>query len=145
MASEMFLSLAVFLVILSFIYKNDNFIKIGIPFILIGITFTTESVNQTESFFITIFFILQMFLSLSLPEKLKIKAKKMKMLPLAIFTSGIYCMTIFLDSKVIESSNTVKSISSGSLKIEGDVYIIVLILLLILFSSIITKRDKKWN
>jgi hypothetical protein len=145
MASEMFLSLAVFLVILSSIYKNDIFIKIGIPFILIGITFTTKSVNQSESFFINLFFMLQMFLSLSLPEKLKNKAKKMKILPLAIFTSIIYFMNIFLDSKGIESSNTIKSTTSGTLKIEGDIYIIILILVLILFSSIIIKRDRKWN
>lgn len=145
MAEEMFLSLTVFLVILSFIYKLDNFIKIGIPLILIGITFTTDSVNQSESFFIAIFFILQIFLSLSQPEKLKAKASKLKFLPLALFTSCIFAMAIFLEYKKTDSTNSIKTISKAALEIEGDVYIVILLLVSTLFSSVITKRDKKWS
>lgn len=145
MTPMMFFSLVAFLLILTFIYKIDNFIKMGIPFILIGITFNTETVQQSESFFITIFFILQIFLSLSLPEKLETKIKFSKMLPISLFSIGVISLLIFQRSKNLEDENMITKIDKNIVEVGSDIYLLVLILVLILFSSAHSKRERKWN
>lgn len=145
MTPMMFFSLVAFLLILTFIYKIDNFIKMGIPFILIGITFNTETVQQSESFFITIFFILQIFLSLSLPEKLETKIKFTKMLPISLFSIGVISLLIFQRSKNLEDENMITKIDKNIVEVGSDIYLLVLILVLILFSSAHSKRERKWN
>ncbi len=145
MASSLYFGIVLFLVVLTFIYKLDNFIKMGIPFLLIGVTFITETVNQSETFFITIFFILQIFLSLSLPEKTKSKIKTFKIIPLAIFIMSIFSMIIYLDIKNVDSINSITNNIKNTLRAEGDIYIVLLLLVLVLFSSINTKKDRKWS
>jgi hypothetical protein len=145
MAPSLFFSIIIFITILTLVYKIDNFIKMGIPFLLIGLTFITESVNQSESFFITIFFILQIFLSLSLPEKIDSKIKALRILPVGILILSIYSMVIYLDIKKTELANSITSYVENTLKAEGDIYIILLLMVSVLFSSINTKRNRKWN
>jgi hypothetical protein len=145
MTANVFLCLIVLLVVLSLYFKVDNFLKLGIPFILIGVTFSTDSVNQTESFFITIFFVLQIFLGLSLPEKYKTKLSLKRFLPFVALVVTVFSMSLYLNNKAEDNLNSVQSISQNNFLIESNVYLIILILILILFSSTSTKRDKKWN
>lgn len=145
MAPTIFMLLIAFLILLSFYFKNDDFFKLGIPFILIGITFSTASVTQSESLFITIFFVLQIFLSLSLPEKIAEKAKLIKIAPLAILTLGILFIAGYMDGKNSISENSLIQSIENTLETGSDVYILLLILILILFSKVATKRDSKWS